>query len=379
MYKLSLFRKIIGSHLRSPNRVDAWLFWIIAGLVVAGLLIFLSASIGLLARDGAHFGSVAASRLLATAIGVGLAYAVSRFPYKHLRHYTLALLLASIVLTALVFIPGIGTEHGGARRWISIFGFSFQPAEILKIAFVIYTAAFFAGVKDGIRTLSLGLFPFLSLLGVAGLLLLLQPDTDTFVVLFLAMFAMFLSAGGRLRHIGVIGLMGILCLLVLVFSRPYLQERVKTFLHPAADPQGAGWQIQQSLIAIGSGEFSGKGFGQSVQKFSYLPEPIGDSIFAVATEEFGFIGGVSLIVLFLAFLLRGLRIASHSPDMFSGLLSIGIVILIGASAFMNIGSMLAIIPLSGLPLAFVSHGGTALVITLLEAGILLNISRYQKS
>lgn len=365
--------------MKTFPRVDAWFFWILVGLVAVGFLIFLSASIGLLTRDGADFGSVAISRLIATLIGVGIAYAASVTHYKHFRRYALAMLLGSIVLTALVFIPGIGSEYGGARRWILILGFSFQPAELLKIAFVIYTAAFFSGVKDGIRTFSQGPFPFITLLSIAGFLLLLQPDTDTFAVLFLAMFAMFLTAGGRFRHIAVIVLIGSLSLLALIFARPYLQERVTTFFHPTADPQGAGWQIQQSLIAIGSGEFSGKGFGQSVQKFSYLPEPIGDSIFAVAAEEFGFIGGVLLIALFLAFLLRGLRIASRSPDLFSGLLSIGIVILIGASAFMNIGSMLAIIPLSGLPLAFVSHGGSALVITLLEAGILLNISRYQKS
>lgn len=370
----------LKSYFKTSAGVDPWLLWILVGLVAGGFLIFISASIGLLARDGAHFGSVAVSRLFATVIGVGLAYVASLFHYKHFRHYTLAFLLTAMVITALVFIPGFGVEHGGAKRWIPIFGLSFQPAELLKMAFVVYAAAFFAGVKDKIQTFSYGLLPFLVMLGIAGFLLLLQPDTDTFVVLFLAILSMFITAGGKIRHIAIIGLVLLALLGALVLSRPYLKERVMTFVSPASsDRQGAGWQIDQSLIAIGSGEFSGKGFGQSVQKFSYLPEPIGDSIFAVAAEEFGFIGGVSLIVLFLAFLLRGLRVASRSPDMFSGLLSIGIVILIGASAFMNIASMLAIIPLSGLPLAFVSHGGTALVITLLEAGILLNISRYQKS
>lgn len=359
--------------------VDKWLFWILVGLVVAGFFIFLSASIGLLARDGANFSRIALIRLLAIAIGAGAAYFASIFHYKNFRRYALALLLASIALTALVFIPDIGVEHGGARRWISLFGFSFQPSELLKIAFVLYAAAFFASVREKIRTFAHGLLPLLALLAVAGFLLLLQPDTDTFVVLFLALLAMFLAGGGRLRHIGVVTLIGLLCLGLLVASKPYLKERVKTYLQPeTADSQGAGWQIDQSLIAIGSGGFSGKGFGQSVQKFSYLPEPIGDSIFAVAAEEFGLMGGLALVALFLALLLRGLRIASRAPDFFSGLLATGIVILIGASAFINIGSMLAIIPLSGLPLAFVSHGGTALVITLLEAGILLNISRYQR-
>ncbi len=359
--------------------VDKWLLGILAGLVGGGFLIFISASIGLLARDGARFGDVATSRLIAVVLGGGIAYLVSTFHYKYFRRYTLAFLLFSIVFTALVFIPGIGVSHGGARRWIGVFGFSFQPAELLKISFIVYAAAFFAGAKEKIQTFSFGLLPLLALFGISGFLLLLQPDTDTYAVLVFAILAIFLVAGGSLRHFGVIVLIGIIGLSSLVLYRPYLKERFITFLNPAGDPLGAGYQVQQSLIAIGSGGFSGKGFGQSVQKFSYLPEPIGDSVFAVAAEEFGFIGSFVLIMLFLALLLRGLRIASRSPDTFSGLLAIGIVILIGASAFMNIASMLALIPLSGLPLAFVSHGGTALVITLLEAGILLNISRYQKN
>jgi cell division protein FtsW len=361
------------------NPVDRWLWWILAGLLSAGFLIFLSASIGLHAREGASFGNIALSRLFASIVGIGAAYVASILHYKHLRHYTLAILLSSIALAILVFVPGVGIEHGGARRWISMFGFSFQPAELLKIAFVIYAAAIFSGGKERIQHFTRGPLPLLLILFVAGLLLLLQPDTDTFIVLFLSILSMFIAAGGRARHIGIIGLVALFSIGALILSRPYLKERVMTFLSPASDLQGAGWQINQSLIAIGSGGLWGKGFGQSVQKFSFLPEPIGDSIFAVAAEEFGLVGSVLLIGLFLAFLLRGLRVAVRAPDMLSGLLSIGIVILIGASAFMNIGSMLAIIPLSGLPLAFVSHGGTALVITLFEAGVLLNISRYQKT
>ncbi len=370
------FPRLKVKNLRS---VDPYLLWIIIGLVLIGYLIFTSASIGLFARSGAQFGSVALTRLIATVLGGALAYGASVIDYKLLRRYSLVFLLTAIVLTALVFVPGIGIGHGGARRWIGFGGVTFQPSELLKIAFVVYGAAYYASVKDKIGTFTYGLFPLLALLGVAGLLLLLQPDTDTFAVLFAALVAMFVVGGGKFRHLALIVVTGALCLGLLVMMRPYLKERFMTFLNPAADPQGAGYQIQQSLIAIGSGGFFGKGFGQSVQKFSYLPEPIGDSIFAVAGEEFGFVGTSFLIILFLALLLRGLRVGAHAPDTFSGLLSIGIVILIVASAFINIASMLAIIPLSGLPLSFVSHGGTALFITLAEAGILLNISRYQKT
>ena len=364
----------------AKHPADPWLLWIIIGITALGFIIFTSASVGLIAREGAKFGDVALTRLFATVLGGALAVGVSLMDYRLLRKYALAILLVSIGLTSLVFIPGIGIEHGGANRWISVFGItSFQPAELLKIAFVIYAAAFFASVREKVGSVQFGLFPLLALLGVAGLLLLLQPDTDTFVVLFAALVAQFLVAGGRFRHLALVFLVGALALSALVYSRPYLMARINTYIHPTADSQGAGYQVQQSLIAIGSGGFFGKGFGQSVQKFSYLPEPIGDSIFAVAGEEFGFFGASFLVFLFLALILRGLRTGARAPDLFGGLLSIGIVILIGASAFMNVASMLAIIPLSGLPLSFVSHGGTALLITLGEAGILLNISRYQKS
>ncbi|HCB35752.1 MAG: hypothetical protein A2W52_02840 [Candidatus Taylorbacteria bacterium RIFCSPHIGHO2_02_49_25] len=370
---------LLRTYLKTSDPVDRWLLWILIGLIAAGFFIFLSASIGLHAREGASFKSIIISRLLATTIGICAAYMASLFHYKKLRRLTLPFLLFSTALSILVFIPGVGVEHGGARRWISIFGLSFQPAELLKLAFVIYAAAILSAMKEKSRIFSRGPLLLLLLSSVAGALLLLQPDTDTFIVLFAALLSMFIAWGGRWRHVCAVLLIGLIGLAALVYWRPYLKERVTTFLEPATDVQGAGWQVNQSLIAIGSGGFSGRGFGQSVQKFSYLPEPIGDSIFAVAAEEFGFLGSVALIGIFLAFFLRGLRIASRAPDLFSGLLSIGIVILIGASAFMNMGSMLAIIPLSGLPLAFISHGGTALVITLFETGILLNISRYQKS
>lgn len=370
--------RFLGPAAKHPT--DPWLLWIIIGLTSLGFIIFTSASVGLIAREGARFGDVALSRLFATILGGAAAYASSVMDYRLLRRYSLTLLLVSIGLTGLVFVPGIGIEHGGANRWISIFGItSFQPAELLKIAFVVYAAALFASVREKIGTFSHGLFPLLALLGAAGLLLLLQPDTDTFVVLFAALVAQFLVSGGKLRHLAIVLIIGACALSVLVFSRPYLMARITTFIHPAVDTQGAGYQVRQSLIAIGSGGIFGKGFGQSVQKFSYLPEPIGDSIFAVAGEEFGFLGASFLIFLFLALVLRGLRTGAHAPDLFGGLLCIGVVILIGASAFMNVASMLAIIPLSGLPLSFVSHGGTALLITLAEMGILLNISRYQRS
>ncbi len=363
---------------RNERTIDPWLLGVFVALVLSGFFIFLSASVGLIAREGASFGAVAFSRLIAVLIGGAAAYGLSRIDYRLLRRFALPFLCAAVLLSLCVFLPGIGIAHGGAKRWVGAFGWSFQPSELLKIAFVVYAAAFFAAAKEKISSFSFGLLPLLVLLTLSGVLLLLQPDTDTFAVLFFALIAIFFVAGGRFKQLGILCLTGLVALSVLVAMRPYLKDRFLTFLDPSSDPRGSGWQIEQSLIAIGSGGFFGRGFGQSVQKFSYLPEPIGDSIFAVASEEFGFVGATLLVVLFLAFCLRGLRVAARAPDAFARLLVVGIVILVGASACINIASMLGLIPLSGLTLPLVSHGGSALVITLAGAGIVLNISRFER-
>ena len=187
---------------------------------------------------------------------------------------------------------------------------------------------------------------------------------------------MALAAGMRVRHIFFFCLAVALGLAVLALTRPYLLDRVTTFMHPVGDPTGSGYQIKQSLIAVGSGGWFGRGFGQSVQKFHYLPEPTGDSIFSVAAEEFGFVGSVAIIGLFVLFALRGFHIAARAPDRFGGLTVVGIVILIITQSFLNIASMVGLVPLTGEPLVFISHGGTALLFALAGVGMVLNISRF---
>jgi cell division protein FtsW len=216
------------------------------------------------------------------------------------------------------------------------------------------------------------------ILTVVGSLLLNQPDTDTFAVIMFAGFAMFLVAGGKWRHVFALIIFAIIGLLIIASVRPYVKQRLLTFINPAENAQTSGYQIQQSLIAVGSGGFAGRGFGQSIQKFNFLPEPIGDSIFAVAAEEFGFVGATGIILLFVFFTVKGLRIAIKTHDLFGRLLVVGIVILIVSQAFLNIGAMLGVLPLTGIPLPFVSHGGTALLITLGMVGIVLNVSRHEK-
>lgn len=359
--------------------LDRGLLGIVIFLVLGGFLIFSSASLGLLARGGAQFSNVALNQFLFGIVGGSIAlFIMSSIHYRWWRQYAFYIFLATLFGTLLVFVPGLGFEHGGAQRWISIGGFSLQPAEFLKIGFVIYIATWLSGMKKNITTFKLGTLPFVGIVGVVGIVMLLQPDTDTFMVMGAAAVAMFITAGGKLRDVGLMVLTGILLLAVLAFTRPYIMERFTSFLDPESDPLGSGYQIKQSLIAIGSGGAFGRGFGQSIQKFEYLPEPIGDSIFAVYSEEFGFFGSMILVLLFAFFTFRGYRIATHAPDLFGMLLVVGFVTLIVAQAYLNIAAMLALAPISGLPLPFISHGGTALLTMLAAIGIVLNVSKYQK-
>lgn len=362
------------------SSVDAPFLLVLLALLVFGLLIFTSAALGLLARDGASFTSVAVNQLLLGFVLGGVAmWVLSRIDYRVFRPYTPYFFVFAIVLTLLTFVPGVGLELKGASRWIAVGPFTFQPQEVLKFATVFFLAALYAARYRTITTVKDGLLPLTGVIGIGAGILLLQPDTDGAVMLGLAGVGMFFAAGGRLLHIALLGCVGLVLVGAAAVAYPHVRERIQTFVSQGEDPQGAGYHIRQSLIAVGSGGWTGRGFGQSIEKFSYLPEPIGDSIFAVAAEEFGFIGSAALVALYLGIALLGLRVAARAPDPFGGLLVIGFVVLIVGQSFVNIASSLGLIPLSGLPLIFVSHGGTALAAALAEAGVILSVSRRMKS
>ena len=363
----------------TPHRVDRILLSIIIILVVVGFFVFSSASLGLLAREGARFSSVAFNQGLFGIIGGTAALLItSQIYYRNWRQYAFYIFLASIILTLLVFIDGISFSAGGASRWIKIGNFTMQPSEFLKIGFVIYMATWLSGTYKSIGSFTQGFLPFVGLVALVGAIVLAQPDTDTFLLLSLAATAMFVTIGGKWRHVLLLGIGVVLLILILAMTRPYIKDRLTTFINPSIDPTGQSYQIQQSLIAIGSGGLTGRGYGQSVQKFDYLPEPIGDSIFAVFAEEFGFIGSIILISILSIFTFRGFKIATHATDMFGMLLVVGFMTLIVSQAFLNIAAMTGMAPLMGLPLPFMSHGGTALLALLTSLGIVLNVSKYQK-
>ena len=362
-----------------PKKVDKIFLISFLALLICGLLVFISASLGIYARDNAKFTSIVFSQVfLGLFMGSILCFFTSRINFKFWQRYSFYFFVLSLIATAAVFIPGVGVTHGGATRWIYIFAFSFQPLEFLKIGFIIYFAAWIAEMKDKVQTFKYGLLPFVILISIIGGLLLLQPDTDSFVIIAIVGLVMYLVGGGKWRHIFLLILIGMIGIASLLFVRPYLLARFTTFLHPDQNALTSGYQIQQSLIAVGSGEMFGRGLGQSIQKFKFLPESVGDAIFPIAAEEFGFVGSVFIILLFIFFLSRGLKLANQTPDVFSRLLVIGIVILITVQSFLNIAAMIGVIPVTGSPLIFFSQGGTALFFTMLEIGILINISKYRK-
>ena len=341
---------------------------------------FISASLGVLAKNEKTFYSVLFNQLV-LGLGLGLIgmYFCFKIDYKFWRKYSFLIFLGSILLTACVFVPQLGWNHGGAQRWIQLGNFSFQPVEFLKFGFVIYFAAFLSWAKNRVQDLRFGILPFGVMLAVIAVILLKQPDTKSFILIVVTGVSMLFISGVPMKYIFSIGTVVLLLLGFLVFFTPYLQERIKTFIDPASDPRGSSYQIQQSLIALGSGGIFGRGFGQSIQKFSYLPEPQGDSIFAVLGEEFGFVGVVGVLFLYLLFVLRGFRIANNSPDLFGRLLVSGIVIMVAVQSFMHIASVTGVFPLTGVPLPFMSHGGTALLIFVTAMGVVLNVSKYNRN
>ena len=366
---------------RRAHSVDRFFLSIVIALLCIGIFVFISASFGILARDPAKFYQVLISQLVFGLLCGGIAmYVLSHVPYENLKKYSFHIFFFSVLSLGLVFIPGLGVSHSGAQRWIDLGLVSFQPVELFKIGFIFYFSAWVAWAKGNSKRTKKGLIPLI-LLTIGGFALLyFQPDTKNLILIIVALSGMLLIAGLPWKYIGGIILIALAGLSFVVVQKSYyLLPRIETFLNPSNDPRGSSWQLQQSLIAIGSGGIVGRGFGQSIQKFSYLPEPQGDSIFAVIGEEFGFIGTILVIFLYTALALRGLWIARRAKDDFGRLLVSGLVILMTAQSFLNIASIIGLFPLTGVPLIFMSQGGTSLLFAMASVGIILNVSRGIKS
>ncbi len=297
--------------------------------------------------------------------------------YQRWREFALPLLIMAILAIVALMVPALSFSKNGATRWLSFGPLSFQPAELLKIALVVYLAAWFERRGDDVRSFWDGVVPFSIMLAVASFVVVVfQRDMGTMMVLALAAIGMFYVAGIKIRHLLGILTAGFLVGVVAIAAFPHRMERFLTFLDPSKDASGSGYHISQALIGLGSGGLLGLGLGKSIQIYGYLPEASNDSIFAVIGEEFGLIGAMIILTLFGVVVWRGIHIAQHAPDIFGRLTATGITLIIMFQAFINIAAMLSLVPLTGIPLPFISYGGSSLVIMLFAAGLLFNISKY---
>jgi len=362
------------------KKSDSFILIIISILLLIGFFTLASASLGAAAKKGMlDYRPLLKQLILGGGGGIILFFITSRINYKKWQTLALPIFLSAFFLTLLIWVPNLGFEHGGAKRWLSFSSFTFQPAEFLKFAFVVYISSWLAKRQQKeIKSFKTGLFPFLLIMALTGFTLIIQPDLGTLGVICFTGGFLFLLAGGKFFQIGTALFLGTAALILLIFLQPYRMERVKVFVNESYDNLGEGYQVSQAKIALGSGGLFGKGFGEGLSKFNYLPEATGDSIFAVIGEEFGFIGTVLIVVLFILFLYRCFYISLKTPSPFGRLLISGIAILIITQAFVNMYAIVGLIPLTGVPLIFISQGGSALALALAEIGIIANISKPRK-
>ncbi|PIR44211.1 stage V sporulation protein E [Candidatus Wolfebacteria bacterium CG10_big_fil_rev_8_21_14_0_10_31_9] len=298
-------------------------------------------------------------------------------PYKKLQNLATIFLVGNILALLAVFTP-LGIRFGGATRWINLGPFSIQPAEILKLTFIIYLSAWLTGKQKSKRINFIeGFLPFLIISAVIAVLVFIQPATTTIFILLASSLLVYFINGARVRYVLGFILIGVLLLTIVVSITPYRFNRITNFFsNDSSSLLGANYHRNQALMAIGSGGMFGVGYGQSTSKYKFLPEPIGDSIFAVIAEELGFIASTFLIALYIFFFMRGITIAKHCRDQFGKLVVIGFISIIAIQTFVNIGAISGFLPLTGIPLPFISYGGTALAIFMTMGGIIANISKY---
>lgn len=346
-------------------------------LVVFGMAVLTNASIPLSqSNHGESFYYFKHQIIFGVGVGLIAFFIASRIKISFLKKLALPIMIIAVILLILVFIPKIGYEAGGAKRWLNL-GFSFQPSEAAKLAMIIYIACWLESKKEKLKSSKM-LLPFLFWLGLVGGLVLLEPDMGTFLLISAIAFSMYFSTGAKIKMLVLVGLIGVLIIGTLIAIEPYRRERFLSFMQPSNDIMGKGYQQNQALIAIGSGGLTGLGLGKGVQKYSYLPETVGDSVFAVISEELGLFGTSLILLVYLVWVLSGLKIAGGARTPFEKYLAVGMISWIGVQTFINVLGILGLIPFSGVPLPFISYGGSALIIEFGAAGIILNVARRRE-
>ncbi|WP_099157995.1 stage V sporulation protein E [Virgibacillus ndiopensis] len=361
---------------KHQNAPDYTLLVVIFSLIiVGGVMVYSSSYVWAEYKYGDMFYYLK-RQLLFTGAGIIAMFFIMIIPYGTWKKYAKIILLSCFILLLLVLIPGVGMTRGGAQSWIGVGAFSIQPSEFMKLGLIIFLSVYLASNQKYITSLRKGFIPSLLLVFTAFGLIMLQPDLGTGVVLVLTCMVLIYTAGARLSHFFGLAFFGLVGFLFLIISAPYRIARITAFLNPWEDPLGDGFQIIQSLYAIGPGGLMGLGLGESLQKYFYLPEPQTDFIFAIIGEELGFIGGTFVLILFALLFWRGIKISLGAPDQFGRFLALGIVSMLTIQVMINISVVIGLIPVTGITLPFLSYGGSSLTLTLCSVGILLNISRY---
>lgn len=317
-------------------------------------------------------------QLLFAGLGVCAMFVIMNIDYWTWRKWSKSLIIICFVLLVLVLVPGVGMTRNGSTSWIGVGAFSIQPSEFMKLAMIAFLSKYLADNQKKITSFKKGLMPSLGLVFLAFGIIMLQPDLGTGTVMVGTCIVMIFVAGARISHFAYLGLVGVAGFVALVASAPYRIKRITSFLDPWEDPLGSGFQVIQSLYAIGPGGLLGMGLGQSRQKFFYLPEPQTDFIFAILAEELGFIGGSIVLILFALLLWRGVRIALGAPDLYGSFLAIGVISMVAIQVMINIGVVTNLIPVTGITLPFLSYGGSSLTLMLAAVGVLLNVSRHSR-
>ncbi len=383
MQKVENKKKIKRTSKFLNNKVDYVLVVTVLTLLTFGVVMVLSASAPSSLSENKSSYTYFFKQFIFAVIGIGVMYVVSKIDYRFYKKYYKIIYVVSVLVLLLVAVPGLGVEAKGAKRWIRlpVIG-QFQPSEITKIGMIISYAGYLSDHKNELKNFWSGfLKPFVGLLAPISILYLVQNHLSVSIVIMTVCSVMMIMAGCRIAHFAIVGVAGGAGI-VAYFAKKissnsgsFRIDRIFTFLDPWSDATGTGYQMIQSLYAIGSGGLFGVGLGNSKQKYLYIPEPQNDFIFAIIAEELGFVGCAVILILFAIFVWRGILIAMKAPDMNGSLMAVGITTLIAVQAVINIAVVTGSMPTTGMALPFISYGGTGLLILLFSVGILLNISR----
>lgn len=368
-----------GARPTAKSSTGILLVAIVAVLNVVGAVMVLSASSVSSLTDYGSPWFFFLRQMLWILVGVAAFVFAIRFDYHNWQRIVRPLLVVSVVLLCLVLLPGIGIYVSGARRWMGYGMFRFQPSEIAKLALLVYAADIVSRRSKELDDWKRVLRPVVLMLGLFAVLVMKEPDLGTTLVMVFLVVAVLVAGGVRPKHLFVFGSLGLVLLTAVAWLEPYRRERMLTFLHPFADSSNSGYQISQSLIALGSGGLTGVGLGASRAKWNFLPNAHTDFIFAIIGEELGLIGAFVVMALFIVFGILGTRAALRAPDRFGALLAAGTTMWVVAQAVINIGAVVGVLPVTGIPLPFVSFGGSALVTTMIASGILVNVAIHGRA